>query len=361
MRKTSFQVLRKTGFQVLSKVFKRNTAGILAATLLLTGAATGLSGCGTQKEKSTSSSGAAKSSSEKLTTIKVGLMTGNIDSWLIPIGEDKGFFKKYGLKTETTQFAAGINTVDAIVTGQNDVGMLADYAAINRFGNTTDSTDLRIITEFYSTDTDDYLYVNPDKVKKLSDLSGQGIAAIPGTVYEYWMEKTYEKAGVKEADRKPVNISSGQEGLAAIKKGDAVAMWASGENARKCQEAGMKKLICLTDLNTSIDGYFISTKSYIDKNEKQVEGFLKAVKDTEDWIQKNQKEAAALAYKYSGLPKDQFEPTLKSVDLLDSIEQKTIDHLNVVKKWAFEAGKFKKDYNVEDYIDKTPLEKAGIQ
>jgi NitT/TauT family transport system substrate-binding protein len=33
---------------------------------------------------------------------------------------------------EISEFAAGINTIDAITTGQLDIGNFADYAGINR-------------------------------------------------------------------------------------------------------------------------------------------------------------------------------------------------------------------------------------
>lgn len=40
--------------------------------------------------------------------------------------------KTKGVTFEISEFAAGINTIDAITTGQLDIGNFADYAGINR-------------------------------------------------------------------------------------------------------------------------------------------------------------------------------------------------------------------------------------
>lgn len=117
-----------------------------------------LSGCSKssgQAENTTTAGSAVSSSAETKTSetsgnndlkvVREAVMSNNLDQWLAIIGTEKGFFEDEGIKLEVTEFAAGINTVDAIVTGQADIGVLADYAAVNRIGNTQDKTNLRIL------------------------------------------------------------------------------------------------------------------------------------------------------------------------------------------------------------------------
>ncbi|MEI3187067.1 MAG: ABC transporter substrate-binding protein [Lachnospiraceae bacterium] len=144
-----------------------------------------LSGCSKSsgQAENTTTAGSAVSSSVEMKTsetsgnndlkvVREAVMSNNLDQWLAIIGTEKGFFEDEGIKLEVTEFAAGINTVDAIVTGQADIGVLADYAAVNRIGNTQDKTNLRILFRL-AQGAGNSLYVNPDKVKDLSDLAGR--------------------------------------------------------------------------------------------------------------------------------------------------------------------------------------------
>ena len=169
-----------------------------ALVFILTGAAVlSLSGCGGTEQK-VSGSG--------LTTVRAAVMTNGAQHWIAAVGEEEGIFQKYGIKLETSEFAAGINTVDAVVTGQADVGNLADYALVNRMGSTQDK-NLLILSRI-SSGTGGALYVDGSKVKSLEDLAGQPFATQPGTVWDFWNAKTYEKAGIGETEQKLVKVDS---------------------------------------------------------------------------------------------------------------------------------------------------------
>ena len=103
--------------------------------LVILGLTAGLAGCGTQssqaagdtKKEDTQTAGDAKT--QEVQTVRLGVMTGNSDHWVAEVGIEQGIFEKYGIELKVTEFAAGINTIDAIVTDQVDIGNLADYAA----------------------------------------------------------------------------------------------------------------------------------------------------------------------------------------------------------------------------------------
>ena len=266
--------------------------------LVILGLTAGLAGCGTQsqaagdtKKEDTQTAGDAKT--EEVQTVRLGVMTGNSDHWVAEVGTEQGIFEKYGIELKVTEFAAGINTIDAIVTDQVDIGNLADYAAINRLGNTQDDTDLRLIANFSSSSTGK-LYVNPKEVTSLTDLSGKGLVTLAGTVWDYWNAKTLEQAGIEGDQQVLVNVDSAQAALGVMTTGEGVAFWASGTNAKKLEEAGMEPLLTMDELGLRTDAYFITTEKYIEDNKELLTNYLKAFQETQDWVLENQEEAAKI-------------------------------------------------------------------
>lgn len=326
----------------------------LLALFMILGLVAGMAGCGAKEQQD------SQASEDGLQTVRLGVMTGNADHWLSVIGKEEGIFDKYGIQLEVTEFAAGINTVDAIVTDQVDIGMLADYAAVNRLGNTKDSTNFRLIANFDSSSVSQ-LYVNPKKVTKLEDLSGQGVVTLPGTVWDYWDAKTFEQADIGKDEQKLINVDSAQAALGVMTSGEAVAFWASGTNAKKLEEAGMEPLVDMETLGLRTDSYFVTTDEYLNKNEETAVNYLKAVKETEEWTLENPEEAAEIVEKNTSIPQQQFLDNLKAVSLTMDFSDDTIQHLNSIKDWALGAGSFEQDFDINDYIDKTPLQKGGFE
>ncbi|MDY2626816.1 MAG: ABC transporter substrate-binding protein [Lachnospiraceae bacterium] len=293
--------------------------------------------------------------SQELTKVRVAIMTGGASHWYAVIGRDAGIFEKHGIEVEITEFAAGINTVDAVVTGQADFGNLADYACINRIGSTQENTNLVVVDRLSTSKgtSNGGLYVSDD-IKSLSDLAGKGFATQAGTVWDYWVAKTYEKAGIKEADQNILNVDSPASAVALMISGEASAFWASGTNAAKLEDAGFHTLLTLDDLGLYTDAYYISTSDFLEKNEAVAEEFIKAQKETADWIYANEDEAAAIFEKAAGTTQEQFHSDLAATQLVTDFTQETLDHLNDIKSWAVENGRFA-DYDVLKFSDFTAL------
>lgn len=328
------------------KKFKKLAAITIILALVVLSAA-----CGNR----TTSKSSAGSETNKLTKVRVAIMTGGESHWYAVIGKEAGIYKKHGIDLEITEFAAGINTVDAVVTGQADFGNLADYACVNRLGNTQKNTNLRVVDRISTSKgtNNGGLYVSKD-VKSLKDLAGKGFATQPGTVWDYWVAKTYEKAGIAKADQKILNVDSPSSAVALMISGEASAFWASGTNAAKLEEAGFHTLLTLDDLGLYTDAYYISTSDYLEKNKKVAEEFIAAQKETADWIYANEDQAAEIFEKVSGTSQDQFHKNLAASQLVTDFSQETLDHLNDIKKWAVKNGNFA-DYEIQDFTDFTAL------
>lgn len=309
----------------------------LLSLLLVLGLAAGVIGCGAESDSAD-------------TKIRLGVMTGNADHWLAVIGTEQGIFQKYGIELKITEFAAGVNTVDAIVTEQSDIGMLADYALVNRIGNTQKDTNLRIITRFVSGKSS-RLYVNPKEVKGLEDLSGKGVVTLPGTVWDYWNAITFEAGKVPVDKQVLLSVDSAQAGLGIMTTGEGAAFWASGTNGKKLKEAGMEVLVDMEELGLKTDQYFVSSDTYIKENAETIKKFFQALKETQEWILANKEEASKIAEKKINIPVEQFKENIKAAELVLDFKEETVEHLNGIKAWAVENGRFEIDYEVSDFAD----------
>ena len=173
--------MRKTNKR-FSKLGKLLALGLSLALTVTT--VTGCGDSGKDAGSSSSDSSADTSGSGDATTLRLGVMTGNIDHLVVAIGQEKGFFKDNGIDLQVTEYAAGINTVDALTMDQIDVGIAADFAILNRLGN-TEGSDLKIVAN-YANATGGQFYANPETVKSIDELNGKKIINLPGVVYEYW-------------------------------------------------------------------------------------------------------------------------------------------------------------------------------
>ena len=181
----------------IHNIFKTVTAAALGLSLL------------TACAGNSSSSGASTADENGLRTLRVANMTGQPDQYADFIGQQQGIFEKHGINLQTTEFVAGINTVDSIVTGTADTGLLADFAAVNRFGNTLDATNLVIFSDISSGgSTSGGIYVAPEYADNLSNLADSaGWITNIGTVSEYYNWQAQNYLGLDPDTQKTVQAS----------------------------------------------------------------------------------------------------------------------------------------------------------
>ncbi len=104
---------------------KKRIISLAAAAVFIIGTLAGCGNSSTQTTDKTASSDASSSGGD-LVTVRDAVMTGQLDQYATEIGLWQGIFEKYGIDLQTTEFVAGINTIDAVVNGTADIGMMAD-------------------------------------------------------------------------------------------------------------------------------------------------------------------------------------------------------------------------------------------
>lgn len=315
-----------------------------------------LTSCGkSQNSKQNTSSDEVSSASSKSTgsendTIHLAVMTANIAHETAIIGQEKGIYDKYNLDLDITEFAMGINTVDAVTLSQADIGMIADYAWINRLGSTFENNELKIVARLScATGEGTKFYLNTNMVKDISDLSGESIGTTTGTVYDYYNAKLIEKYGLTDVDIQ--GTSAAAETAALYQSGEIAGFFGNGQAGTVAEEVeGTETPISLVDIGVYTNTYWVASASYLSENEDIVGRFLQATKEVYDYIDENKEEAAKIVYEKISVPEETFYATLDEIDRYIDLKQEDIDALNAINKWALEQGNYSTKFDAADYV-----------
>lgn len=339
---------------------KKRVISLAATAVFILGA---LSGCGstssdnsTQTTKETTeetASSDASTSDGDLVTVRDAVMTGQLDQYATEVGLWQGLFEKYGIDLKTTEFVAGINTIDSVVSGTADIGMMADYAAVNRLGNTLDATDLKIFSQISGGGTAQSggLYVDPKYADDLESLDGsEGFMYQEGTVSYYYASKCIEYLGLNESKQNLINTDSSQTRLALIQKGGASAVYANGSEANYIEDAGWVLAATSQEIGIQTGTYFLATDKYISENKEVLAKFLQAIDESTQYISDHLDESAEYLEGKLGIKAEDFKANWVNYSFEPGFSEEATQHLEDIEKWGFEHGSFPKDYNIRDFI-----------
>ncbi len=343
--------------------------GLLLTVLLLVSAATGCgkpetNSTGTKDNSSTSSgtgttdstdpSAAAKEPTQapaQLQTLRDAVMTGSFNHYTALVGKEQGIFEKYGINLKITEYPAGINTVDALVTGQADIGYVADFAIVNRIGNTLDSNNVLIISEVQGGPVNGGLYVDPKYADDLTALDGKGFTNTIGTVTEYYNSKVFEYLGFDESKQVLLNSDSFQTALALAQKGDAAAVFTSGASAKQYENVGWVKAVEAAEIGINTYSFDLVTEEFNKSNPELIANYLKATQESYEYIVNNLDDAAAYLESTLGVAADLVKADWSIAESAIGFSEEGARQLELIEKWAFQKAKFEKDYNIRDYIN----------
>ncbi len=315
-----------------------------------------LTGCGNTADtsKAENSSASTSSASGDLVKVRDAVMTGQLDQYATEVGLWQGIFEKYGIDLQTTEFVAGINTIDAVVNGTADIGMMADYATVNRLGNTLDATNLQIFSQISGGQSalSGGLYVDPKYANDLDSLDGSaGFMYQEGTVTYYYACKCIEYLGLDEDKQNLINTDSSQTRLALIEKGGASAVYANGSEAKYIEDAGWVQVATSEEIGIQTGSYFLATDQYIADNTDTLANFLLAVDESTQYINDHLDASADYLADKLGVKAEDFKENWKNYNFEPGFSEEATEHLEDIEAWGYEHGSFPTDYNIRDFIN----------
>lgn len=309
-----------------------------------------VTGCGKAGTK-------AASSNEKQTVIPVKFGVGGSGTlpFLFLIANEKGFFEKRGIKPELATFANGVETLNAAVVGQVDVGVAADYAVLSRLS----SGDLKIISFDQQGKPENSKLVVLPGINSPEDLKGKPLGVQRGTVDEVVVFKYLEKFNIKQDEVKKQGLGSAAEVLAAFSKGDVKAAFFGGTWLDKAlQVPGAKVIGTQADIPFSSRAFIVVKDKLLKEKPEAAKRILLALDDAVKFSETNPGDAAQIQADKLKAPKENLERQLKDQINDIRLSSEDIKQLKDVYDYATSNNLIKGGFGLKDKIATEPLKEA---
>lgn len=294
------------------------------------------------------------------TTIRAAIDTAAGGSFQVRAANTNGDFAANDLNVQLSNFAYGIDTVNAILTQQADTGLAADYALLNSL-NKGDFVVVSSLTgsskDFNSTSLTEILTV--EGIEKPQDLKGKKLAVAKGTVGEYHWARYLDHYGISEDDIKYVPFSTPDEAIVGVKKGDIDVVIASGALIEKFKQIEgvheIDRLSSVPDINVS--SYLIVDRKFAENNVDAIAGFIGGIEKGIAYVKENPEGTADIAYDELKIAKEDVLRDLQRINYTLGFKQEDYDHLNKMKTYLLERGILKEDYDLNSKLFLEPAKK----
>lgn len=267
-------------------------------------------------------------------------------------------FNKIGEKYEWTDFNSGPLVNEAVASGSEDIGFMADMPAILAKSS---GQDIQIIGNVAYGEKALALIVGKDSdITDPSQLKGKKIAYVKGSYAQHLLSLILEKEGVTFNDIESVNLAAGDIGAALDgKQIDGAVIW----------EQFISKLTSEGRARVLIDGTGIkrgnmvtySTRKFEEEHPEAIEAYIKACQRGSDYIKTNPKEAAdAIADKF-GVSPELLVKIFNNLTFTQALTDDDIKEIKKVEQYTFKEGIIPSEVNIDELINTKLLEDAGIK
>ncbi len=218
------------------------------------------------------------------------------------IAQEKGFFKKYNITPEITQFSGGPTLADATMAGEMDIGSSGTATWMPRIVRGG-----MVILATMATSRDAYRMAARTSIKSLAELKGKKVGSVAGSSTDYLWVLVARKLNVPESGFQVLGMSPA-ELVPSLDRGDIEAYfvwepWAT----RGVEVSGKNKVHILA--NSGDVGYLLNfvigaNKKFVDAKPEVVTRVLAAIRDAVDFQNKNPGEAARIGGEKNKLKPD---------------------------------------------------------
>ena len=311
--------------------------------------------CGDDSNETSTASGEGK------TVIRSAIDTAAGGSFQIRAANANGDFSANGLDVKLSNFAYGIDTVNAVLTKQADTGLAADYALLNSL-NKGDFVVVSSLTgsdeDFNSVSLSQILAVKG--IKKPEDIKGKKIGVAKGTVFEYHWAKYLDHYGISEDDIKYVPYSTPDEAIVGMKKGDIDLVIGSGALIEKFTSIdGVHEIDRLSSVpELGVSSYLIVDRTFAEQNKDAIAKFIAGISKGIEYVEGNPEGTADIAYKDLKIAKEDVLLDLERQNYTLGFTQEDYDHLSKMKEYLIERGILEADYDLDEKLFLEPAKQV---
>jgi sulfonate transport system substrate-binding protein len=206
------------------------------------------------------------------------------------------------------EFAAGPQLLEGLNLGSIDFGYVGEVPPI--FALAAGAPLVYTAYELPTPEAEGILVPKDSPIRTIADLKGKKVALNKGSDVHWLVVKALEDAGLKYGDVKPAYLAPA-DARAAFQNGaiDAWAIWDPFFVAAQ-RQLGARVLTTAKGI-VNRHQYFVSTRSFSDKNAEVIKILMQAVGETGQWVRDNYAQAAKELAPIQGLEPDIVEASLR--------------------------------------------------
>jgi aliphatic sulfonates family ABC transporter substrate-binding protein len=339
----------------MKRMKKKLVAIVLTLVVVL-----GVIGCGSTdtSQDTTNADTSADTESSENVTIRLAVQKSIYQPYLAEaLGYFKDEFEQDGITVELVQFSLGPEVIEAIGSDQVDIGFLGDLPA---FAGLANGGDYKIIGK-YESDSSRGLIVRDDaNITKLEDLKGKKLAVSLGSNLQPLAELYLADAGLTDSDVELVNLSLADITTSIVNGDVDAAVTDQPYISQAINNGGITQLLNSEGYKTYISP-IIAQNSFTEKYPDLTARVLKVLQKAAQWKEENPDEAVQKAAEATGVEEEDVRNKLVNADISAGLSAEEIQALKDGEKQIFELDLIKEDLNLDDYIDTSFLETAGVQ
>jgi len=262
------------------------------------------------------------------------------------VGVEAGIFKKHGIDAEYKLFASGGASTPYLVSGDIQASMAGSVGGVVAHARTP-----KIVTVAQVGAVRDWFAGVADaSVKDVPSLRGQKVGVSIGTHSEQVATESLNKFGMALKDISVVNVEP-PEMLAALERRDIVAYftWEPWITRAKLALGDRVHFLPGTTDTVSINDLYMDV-DWIQKNQDLALRFLRAFRETNQYIKTNPKEAVAIVTKVLKIEPAVVERLVAKCDYVLVLNDTTMHYLKEDVTNLTAGGRIKPPFDYKGYV-----------
>ena len=277
-------------------------------------------------------------------------------SWWV--AKDRGFFAKYNIDAEITQFTGGPELADATMAGEMDFGSSGTATWMPRFVR----SDALLIVSTMATSTDNFKIAASTSIKTLPEVQGKKLGTVAGSTIDYLWALVAQKLNIAESALNLFPVTP-PELPVALDRGDVQAFFSwEPWPSRSVEISGKDKVHILA--SSGDVGYFqsfiiVGNKRFIQARPEVTVRMLAAMRDASDFVLQSHEESVKITAERNKMTPKLAEYIVGLYKFKMDIQPRMVEGAKVEEAWM--RGKQRLRGNPIDWdkiLDRSYLDRA---
>lgn len=276
---------------------------------------------------------------------------------LVRVAEAKGYFTEEGVRSSLLTFSYGTDTVDAVLAGQADFGVIIDMPLLTRFplGKLVSPALIGSPKPGWHK-----LYV-PKDFEKVEDLRGKRIAIAAGTAQDFVTRAHLASGGLDpDNDVELIALPSLFEIIGAMKAGQVDAGWIWGQGPEQLGDDTKFKFHADDSIvPQKTTALLVVSSDYIEENRDGVVAVLKALNKAGADVANDLEGVAQIVAKGVAGDPAKIKAVINGQKFGLFFNAENVQAIKDKYEFLKTAGRIDPVYNLSDYMDIEALREAA--